>query len=384
MNSTNSDHFYSELPVFDDGLITHLSKEERFVNIPDDWHIIITDIKGSTQAIQRGLHQQVNLVATASIISALNISRDKKVNFPFFFGGDGATLVIPNSMRDEVMSALSVYQRNVKRTFDLELRVDEVPISLIYEKNHKLTLSKTKLSSKYTIPVVLGEGLLFADDLIKQRRFKKHPEENEGLLNLEGMECRWDAVKPSEKTKQIVCLLLRTRSKTDQAKIFQKVMQIIEEVYGSYEERRPISVKALKLTASLERFSTENELKFGESSLKRNAKSVVGYAVGQVYLRRESGKKYLENLVELSDTLVMNGMLNTVISGTVNQRLLLIEKLDEMEQAKEIVYATNICSESIMSCYVQDRKDNHVHFIDGSEGGYTAAATVLKKKLANF
>jgi hypothetical protein len=34
-----------------------------------------------------------------------------------------------------------------------------------------------------------------------------------------------------------------------------------------------------------------------------------------------------------------------------------------------------------MSCYVRDRRDEHIHFIDGIGGGYTMAATVLKKKL---
>lgn len=384
MNTHDTNHFYSELPVYEDGLVTHLSKTERFEVVPEDWSVVITDIKDSTKAIQEGMHQQVNLVATASIISALNIARKKRIYFPFFFGGDGATLIIPNSMQEEVIAALSVYQRNVKRTFDLELRVDEVPVSQLYDENQKLTISKTKLSSTYTIPIILGEGLLYADDLIKQRRGKVKDEADEKVLNLEGMECRWDAVKPPEKTKQIVCLLIRTQSGTDQATIYKKVLKAIEDIYGSYEDRRPISVEGLKLTASLDRFKAENELKFGESSTKRMAKSIAGYALGKVYLKRASGKNYLKNLVELSDTLVLNGMLNTVISGTETQRLRLKEKLDEFEQAGEIIYGTNICSESIMSCYVQDRKDNHIHFIDGSEGGYTAAATMLKKKLKSF
>jgi len=34
-----------------------------------------------------------------------------------------------------------------------------------------------------------------------------------------------------------------------------------------------------------------------------------------------------------------------------------------------------------MSCYVRDRKDQHVHFVDGSGGGYTQAAGMLKKKI---
>ena len=32
-------------------------------------------------------------------------------------------------------------------------------------------------------------------------------------------------------------------------------------------------------------------------------------------------------------------------------------------------------------CYVQDREDNHIHFVDGTEGGYTTAALVYKSKI---
>ncbi len=34
-----------------------------------------------------------------------------------------------------------------------------------------------------------------------------------------------------------------------------------------------------------------------------------------------------------------------------------------------------------MLCYVEDRNDNHIHFVDGTDGGYTAAAKIFKTKL---
>ena len=35
-----------------------------------------------------------------------------------------------------------------------------------------------------------------------------------------------------------------------------------------------------------------------------------------------------------------------------------------------------------MSCYVRNMNENHIHFVDGSEGGYTKAAGMLKRKFA--
>ena len=83
----------------------------------------------------------------------------------------------------------------------------------------------------------------------------------------------------------------------------------------------------------------------------------------------------------MSDTLVLDGRINTVISGTTRQREQLAAALDELEQKGEISYGLHVSKESVMSCYVRNLNDNHVHFVDGSEGGYTRAATVLKKKI---
>ena len=33
-----------------------------------------------------------------------------------------------------------------------------------------------------------------------------------------------------------------------------------------------------------------------------------------------------------------------------------------------------------MSCYVRNLNEEHIHFVDGAEGGYTKAAGMLKRK----
>jgi len=73
-----------------------------------------------------------------------------------------------------------------------------------------------------------------------------------------------------------------------------------------------------------------------------------------------------------------------VITGSAEQRKLLFDYLDTVEEEGLIKYGYHISEESIMSCYVRNIKtDEHIHFIDGGNGGYTKAANVLKQKLAN-
>ncbi len=81
-----TDQFYSELPLNEVPLNELLAGRKFFVPVPDDWHVVITDIKNSTQAVKDGLHQVVNLVATGSIIASLNIARKANSTIPFFSG----------------------------------------------------------------------------------------------------------------------------------------------------------------------------------------------------------------------------------------------------------------------------------------------------------
>ena len=61
-----------------------------------------------------------------------------------------------------------------------------------------------------------------------------------------------------------------------------------------------------------------------------------------------------------------------------------IEYLDKLENDNKIIYGIHITHASVMSCYVLDRKTKHSHFVDGTEGGYTSAAKMLKRKLKNI
>jgi len=96
----------------------------------------------------------------------------------------------------------------------------------------------------------------------------------------------------------------------------------------------------------------------------------------------KDGAHYLQRVVQLSDTLMIDGRINTVISGTATQREALSRALRTLEDAGDIRFGLQICTASVMSCYVRDRKDQHIHFVDGLGGGYTQAASMLKQKMA--
>lgn len=381
--STNS-NFFSELRVQTISISDLVADKSLFSQVPEDWYAIAADIKNSTQAIGNGNHDQVNLVATGIVIAILNLAYSKNIAIPFFFGGDGATMLIPSEILEEGLDALNQHRINTLENFGFELKIGAVSLKEIYEKGISLDISKVKISEVLTIPIVLGEGLQYAENLIKENvsdtahNNTKIPD----LLNLEGMECKWDKINPPETNQEVVSLIVIGCKNEDPSLIFSAVLKNIDKIYGSLESRKPISIKRLRLQASLRKLNNEMRTKLGKYDFYYLLKNWLTTTFGKYYLNNtEAGNHYLQKLVELTDTLTIDGRINTVISGTLQQRQLLSAYLDRLEQKGKLKYGLHVSKQSVMSCYVRDmHKNDHIHFVDGAEGGYTKAANQLKNK----
>lgn len=382
MSQPNNNLFYSRLPVNEIPLSDLLMEEHLFFKVPDNWQVIITDVKNSTLATQQGLHETVNLVATGSIVAVLNIVYKNNLTVPFFFGGDGATFIVPPTMFDAIMQALLLHRDNTKKTFNLDLRVGHVPVAEIYEQSHELNISKLRTSSMFAIPVILGNGLTYAEKKIKGPDYLfANTIANDEALDLSGMQCRWDRIQPPASNFEVVSLLVIARSGVKQSTVFKRVMDKVEEIYGTPQKRKPITADKLKLKGTLAKIGLEMRAKVGGFKPVYLITNWVKASIAYFYFKTKKGKVYLTNLVEMSDTLVIDGKINTVITGTPEQRQQLEEALSAIESGGEIFYGLHVSKESVISCYVRNLNDEHVHFVDGAEGGYTKAATILKKKL---
>jgi hypothetical protein len=381
----NSDHFYNNLADTDISLAQLMLQKELFKAVPSDWHVIITDIKGSTKAVANGLHETVNLVATGSIVAVLNLAYKANITVPFFFGGDGATFIVPDSIFQPAMQALLTYSENTLDNVGLALRTGAVSVADIYKEGQHLLVSKNKISTTLTIPVLLGTGLAYAEKIIKEESYLFSCERDEDCVpDLNGMQCRWDKINPPEKNNEIVTLLIIAAEGIEQPEAFRKVFLVLDEIYGVPRHRQPISVSKLKLNTSFSRLGSEMKAKLGHISVLKFINTWVTNLYGFIYFRTGKGLRYLKKLVEMSDTLVIDGRINTVISGTEHQRLQLSKELNLLEKNGFILYGMYVSASAVMSCYVRDLEDGHIHFVDGSEGGYTKAAGMLKTKLKGF
>ncbi|AFL79615.1 Protein of unknown function (DUF3095) [Aequorivita sublithincola DSM 14238] len=378
-------NFYKNIPKSKLPLTELLKNETLFYNVPKSWSIVVTDIENSTEAVNRGAHNDVNLSATGSIVTVLNTLKalNQKNKIPYFFGGDGSTFIIPNAVLEPVLEALNNFSEHIKKTVELNLRVGHLGVEQVYANNVSLRISKVRHNKYFTTPVVLGNGLKYAEHLIKENFKVSDINSTENTTpNLEGMECRWDEIYPNETDKKVICLLVDCDDESKQAEVYGAIMNEIELIFGNLEKRNPISTLKLKLNTSLAKIRKEMLMKLGKHQITYLISNWVVTHIGKYYFQFfKSGKLYKHRITQLSDTIMLDGFLNTVITGTDEQVDKLKILLDDLELRKEIIYGMHITHASIMSCYIEDREEKHVHFVDGTEGGYTSAAIMFKDKL---
>lgn len=377
--------FYTNLKSAGKNLVDLLAMETRFTEIPSTWHVVVVDIQNSTEAVADGKHHQVNLTATGAIISVLNLVRKEKqsTEIPYFFGGDGATFIVPALFLNQIVGTLDNYSLHIKRNANLTLRVGHVSVAHLMAQEATLKIAKHKLTEQLSIPVVLGNGLKRAEEIIKQNF-----EENEAilfekdLLNLEGMECRWKKIDPNQSQNKVVCLLLDAVNETDQRLLYKEIIAQMDILFGTFNSRQPIKSEKLQLNFNILTIWEEMKITLVNQNWFYLLKNWISTLIGKFYLKLSAdGQHYLQQIGQLSHTFMMDGMINTIFTADQDKIDSFVTYLNQLEQNKKIIYGIHITHASVMSCYVLDRKTKHSHFVDGTEGGYTSAAKMFKVKL---
>jgi hypothetical protein len=247
-------------------------------------------------------------------------------------------------------------------------------------------ISKVQLSLGFPKAVIIGNGLKFAEQQIKKGSQNRQDVNTTETLNMTGLECRWDKVKPPSDENEIVCYLIEALHQEKQADVYRNVLRKIDEIYGNLESRSPLSPNRLKLLLSLQKAQKEMLVKHGRWKIEYLIGSFFKTFLGLFYFGNNlkfgdiRGKEYLLQLIANADTLTIDGRINTIISGVQKKRKQFLEYLAQQEAEGLLIYGHHISKESIMTCYIENMDSNHIHFVDGSDGGYTQASKEFKSK----
>jgi hypothetical protein len=90
-DNVSTNDFYGRLAVFSN--FSQLTDPEIYEPLPEGWVLGLADIVQSTAAIGLGRYKAVNTAAASVIAAVANAMSDQ--DFPFAFGGDGASFALP-------------------------------------------------------------------------------------------------------------------------------------------------------------------------------------------------------------------------------------------------------------------------------------------------
>lgn len=367
--------------------------EARFYrDAPEDWSVVLTDVRGSTKAIEAGRYRDVNALGVASIVALRNATPE--LELPYVFGGDGATLLIPDSRREVCEAALRGVKKLAASAFELELRVGVVPVGELRSAGHAVQVARFRASRNVRLAMLRGSGVSEAERWVKDpARAVRYAVSEDGpeAASFEGFECRWQPV-PSRRG-HVVSLIVQALDATEaeRAECYRRVIGTLEQTLDD-DAGHPISLGGLRLGTLFGGYAIEARLRSGEAAGPRfraaqaeaRKRSLIGRAL--IALGASAGgfdgKTYPRELVENSDFRKFDEALRMVLDVSTQQLAVFEAALESARAEGHLVYGLHRAPSALVTCYLRSYRGDHVHFVDGSDGGYALAARQLKAQLA--
>ena len=383
----SSNQFYADIPAFDE--FSGIADGDNYRVAPEDWHVIIADVKGSTRAIADGRYKDVNMIGAACINAVLNISQKRCV--PYVFGGDGATLMVHSS---DVVTAAQVLLgvRNLAaRRFNLDLRVGIVAVAEIHRQpGPRVKVARYRLSAGNELAVFSGGGMELAEQWIKGGDYLLEAS-HDNDPDLSGLSCRWEPL--ASQNGVMLSALMQARAADDMANadlyrtLIKDIARITETGTGPVN---PVCDANMKLRWPPRGLRAEIDATVGSRKRARYALELYFYSLVQWVLDRFNisaggyrGRGYRVELRNNTDYQRFDDTLRILIDCKPAQATAIEAMLEAHAQNGVLRYGVHRSDSALMTCLVFNiDKGEHIHFVDGSDGGFTAAAKNMRSKKA--
>src|SRR6202011_5486204 len=158
----------------------------------DDWSIGVADIVESPKAIAQARYKAVNMAGAAVIAAVTNALEGRE--FPFVFGGDGASFAVSPQDVERARDALAATAAWVKDDLDLEMRVALVPIAAIRAQVLDVRVARFGPSPNLSYAMFSGGGLGWSEAAMKRGEFAVPPAPSGTQPDLSGLSCRFEEI----------------------------------------------------------------------------------------------------------------------------------------------------------------------------------------------
>ena len=382
-SSDGSDRFYNSIPVFRG--FSSLMDPALYSPLPDDWAVGVADIVESTKAIAAQRYKAVNMAGAAVIAAVTNALQGRE--FPFVFGGDGASFAVSPDDLDRARDALAATASWVRDDLDLLMRVALVPVGAIRAQGFDVRVARFGPSANLSYAMFSGGGLGWAEVAMKRGEFAVEVAPQGTQPDLTGLSCRFEEIPA---TRGIILSVLVVPALDADPAAFRK---LIEDVVGLIERSpdagRPVPPGGPPLRWPPAGVDYEARAARGGTLLKRRAFVLANTLFAYLVMRfgitvgNFVPKLYVQQVVENSDFRKYDDGLRMILDCTPELERTLAQRLAAAASNGIIRYGLYQQDAAMMTCFTPSAiRSDHVHFIDGARGGYASAATALKAMAA--
>src|SRR5580704_5842328 len=376
----STDVFYSTVPIRRG--FRSLMDAAQYTPLPDDWTVGIADVVQSTKAIAEKRYKAVNM-AGAAVIAALTNSLGGH-EFPFVFGGDGAGFAVSPGDAATARAALAATAAWADGELGLTLRVALVPVAEIRRQGLDVRVARYGPSENLSYAMFSGGGLAWADLAVKRGEFAIAPAPPGTWPDLTGLSCRFQEFRAARGL--ILAVLILPAPGAEPAAFRALIEDIVALVEQSPNAGRPVpdggpAMRWPPQGVALEASTAPGFWRFRHAAVM--ARTCLYYLIMRSGIRIGGflPATYLRQVVENSDFRKYDDGLRMILDCTPE----LAETLERKLAAADGVAAYGLHRQqaAMMTCFTPSPlRSNHVHFIDGAQGGYASAAAALKAKLA--
>jgi len=375
--------FYGGIPVFRG--FHKLMDPALYAPLPDDWSIGIADVVESTKAIAEQRYKAVNM-AGASVIAAVTNALDGR-EFPFVFGGDGASFAVAPQDVEHAREALAATAIWVQESLNLVLRVALVPLAGIRAQGFDVRVARFAPSPNLSYAMFSGGGLAWAETAMKRGEFAVPPAYPGTQPDLSGLSCRFEEIPSARGLILSVLVMPATGAEPDAfRRLIEDVVTLVER---SPDAGRPVPTGGPEIRWPPKGLDFEARAARGGPLAVRKA-AVLGRTLFAFLIMRFGisiggfvPQTYVRQVVENSDFRKYDDGLRMILDCTPELESALQQRLAAAAAKGIIRYGLHRQDAAMMTCFTPSAvRSDHVHFIDGARGGYASAATALKASAA--
>lgn len=380
------EEFLKNLPVFLH--FEDVADPMLYRALPDGWALALADIVDSTGAIDSGRYKAVNM-AGAGVISGL-LNALQRYDLPFIFGGDGAAVAIAPSQVDAAREALSRVQSWVADDIGLTLRAAIVPVSVIRENGFDVRVARFQASDDVSYAMFSGGGNHWADEQMKSGQYLVSAAESGSRPNLTGLSCRWN---PIEAARGKVVSIIALPGPNNDAPAFRSIVgEIVALANEDGRGGHPVPAEGPPLGFIREGLVLEakalSAYRDSLSQLRKGAWVLFQTILISVLYRfrktvgRFDPVQYKRSVASNTDFRKFDDGLKMTVDVDADTLKKISARLEGAAREGICFYGLHEQDTALMTCIVPSPLSrDHMHFVDGGDGGYAKAATNLKAQM---